>query len=196
MAMKVIMFSMVLGLLSCMPFYHQTNSVIQDGKESHDDYSLLLSQLLGIYPERFQFIDDAGINHPDELKLFKSLETIYGKHFDLLGRENVSEEELGESVKIIMFFSFYAQQHNSGAFNAYLASDLLPVYKENRSLFLDSMSDLPFLILSVCDRLNAFFGFEGENLHGKELFLQENMPYMNKRLSSEQKEACLAEFLE
>ncbi len=192
-ALKIMMLFMVLGVVSCVSFY-QADSTLQVRDKKYDDYSLLLSHFLGIYPEHFQYVDDGGIKHPDELKLFKALEEIYVRNLDLIGQKDQGEGKLDEAIRVIMFYAFYAQQRNSGAFNAYLASDLLPVYEKNRHRFLRVMSEHPFLISSVCNRLNAFFGFEGNNFSGKNTFVNNNIPHVQKALLPDQQEACLVEF--
>ncbi|MEL6750250.1 MAG: hypothetical protein AAFO09_08215, partial [Pseudomonadota bacterium] len=72
-------------------------------------------------------------------------------------------------------------------------SNLLGI-NENRLTFLELMRELPFLISSVCHRLNAFFGFEGKNTSGKASFTRENTIQFATHLSAKQAETCLAQF--
>jgi len=115
---------------------------------------------------------------------------IYIRHIKPRKNDTYSREQ----AKVIMFFAFYAKNRGSGAFSEYLASDLNPIYSKNRLLFLELMGELPFLIPLVCDRLNAFFGFEGNNISGKESFVRDNAIEFEKYLSKEQTEICLAQF--
>lgn len=159
-------------------------------KNEKDDYYAIYSNLLGINENRYTYIDTEGVSHSDQLKLFKELEEIYGRYIEPQGEAQYSQEQ----AKVIMFFAFYAKNRDSGAFSEYLASDFKPLYSQNRSMFLELMSELPFLIPSVCNRLNAFFGFEGNNTSGKENFIRENKDHFYSILSTEQAKICLAQF--
>lgn len=165
-------------------------STSDPNKNEKDDYYAIFSSLLGINENRFTYSDHEGKSHSDQLKLFKELEGIYIRHIEPQEDETYSREK----AKVIMFFAFYAKNRGSGAFSEYLASDLNPAYSKNRVIFLELMSELPFLIPSVCDRLNAFFGFEGKNISGKKGFIRDNKTLFEIHLSKSQAETCLAQF--
>lgn len=154
------------------------------------DYYAIFSSLLGINEDRFTYTDSEGRQQPDALKLFKQLEEIYMR--------NIEPQEEGaysrEQAKVIMFFAFYAKNRNSGALSEYLASDLHPIVAKNSVMFLELMGELPFLIPSVCDRLNAFFGFEGKHTAGKTDFVRNYSAQAEKYLAKDQAEICLAQF--
>lgn len=183
--MKIIVFSILLLSTGCSFL-----SAGEPTKNEKDDYYAIFSSFLGINEDRFTYIDNEGKSHSDQLKLFKELEGIYIRHIKPRKNDTYSREQ----AKIIMFFAFYAKNRGSGAFSEYLASDLNPIYSKNRLLFLELMGELPFLIPSVCDRLNAFFGFEGNNVSGKESFVRDNKTEFEKYLSKKQAETCLAQF--
>ena len=95
-----------------------------------------------------------------------------------------------------MFYAFYAHEKKSGAFLEYLASDLMPIYIENKVDFLQALKQLPFLTLSTCNRLNAYFGFEGKNTEEKPTFLKENLVYFKHELDAYQYKICVDSFNE
>ncbi len=95
-----------------------------------------------------------------------------------------------------MFYSFYSFVNNSAAFQEYLATDLMPIYIKNSDAFLRILNELPFLIQSNCNRLDAFFGFEGKNLDKKSNFIKQNFKLFKKYLNSGQYELCISSFNE
>lgn len=183
--MKISALTLVLLLTGCS-FLSMTESTASE----KDDYSIIFSNLLGINENRFTYIDSEGKQHPDHLRLFKELEEIYIRYIEPQQDGTYSRER----IKVIMLFAFYAENRSSGAFSEYLASDLQPIYTKNRLTFLELMRELPFLIPSVCHRLNAFFGFEGKHTSGKDSFIRENTIQFATHLSAKQAETCLAQF--
>ncbi len=159
-------------------------------KSEKDDYYVLFSVLLGINEDRFTYTDSEGKLHSDQLKLFKELEKIYARYIEPQEGGAYSQEQ----IKVIMFFSFYAVNRNSGALSEYLASDLKPIYSKNKLMFLEMMGELPFLIPSVCNRLNAYFGFEGRNIAGKENFIRNNKTYFETHFPSDYAQKCINQF--
>lgn len=159
----------------------------------HEEYSTLLSSLLNVNEDVFTYIDERGSKQLDELKKFKELERIYIKNINPdLTNNKLSDERL----KIIMFYSFYSFVHKSAVFQEYLAADLMPIYINNADSFLMILNELPFLIQSNCNRLNAYFGFEGKNTDKKSAFIKQNINLFNKYLISDKYELCLSSFNE
>ncbi|MCW8997707.1 MAG: hypothetical protein OQK04_03175, partial [Kangiellaceae bacterium] len=155
------------------------------------DYEILLAALLEENSSRFTYRNSKGNQVFDELKEFKALESIYIKNVDAF------ETDLNSSVtqlKTIMFFSFYSLERNSAAFQEYLASDLMPIYLRNKKAFLEILRASPFLIAANCNRLNAFFGFEGLNKNKKSLFLDENKNMFFEALDKEEFKLCWSSF--
>ncbi|MCP4471177.1 MAG: hypothetical protein GY815_10905, partial [Gammaproteobacteria bacterium] len=141
-------------------------------EEGHyDEYSILLSSLLNVNEGVFTYIDEKGNKQPDELKKFKELERIYIKN---ISPDLTNNKFSNKRLKIIMFYSFYSFEKKSAAFQEYLAADLMPIYISNPDSFLKILNELPFLIKSNCNRLNANFGFEGKNTYNKSNFLKQN----------------------
>ena len=182
--MKILALSIAILITGCSSL-----SVSESDRIEKDDYYAIFSSLLGINENRFTYTDSEGIKYSDQLKLFKELEEIYIRYIEPQEDGSYSQEQM----KVIMFFAFYAKTRGSGAFSEYLASDLNPIYSKNRLMFLELMGELPFLIPSVCDRLNVFFGFEGKNISGKESFVQTNKALFETHLSKEQAESCLTQ---
>ena len=184
--MKVWVLVLLLLLSACSSL-----NVLEPNHNEKQDYYILLSSLLGINENRNSYIDSNGNAQIDHLKSFKELEAIYIRHIK-------PDKQYGKfspkRLKIIMLFAFYAEQRNSAAFNEYLASDLVPIYVNNKDLFLQTISELPFLLAANCNRLNAYFGFEGKNNSGKSKFIASNLDWFEKYLTVEQKQQCLAQF--
>ncbi len=155
-----------------------------------DDFHVILSSLLGVNKDRHSYTDGRSKSHANELMLFKELEEIYIQYIEPQDNGVYTEKQL----KIIMLFSFYAVNKNSGAFNEYLATDLMPIFLDNQSTFLAHMRELPFLIPSVCDRLSAYFGFENKDQFGKEVFIEKIKFQMHAILTDKQARSCLIEF--
>lgn len=159
----------------------------------HDEYSILLSSLLNINEEKYTYVDEKGKNQPDSLKKFKELERIY---INNITPDLANDKFSNKRLKIIMFYSFYSLTNNSAAFQEYLATDLMPIYSDNSDVFLRILNELPFLIQSNCNRLDAFFGFEGKNLDKKSNFIKQNFKHFNNHLNSDQYELCTSSFNE
>ena len=157
------------------------------------DYYALLSHLLSINEDRHTYVDENGIRQHDELKAFKEIDSLYSRYVHRHGDKGELTEE---QAKVIMFLAFYSVNRNSAAVNEYLASDFKPIFDRNMSLFINSMAELPFLIPSACNRLNANFGFEGENVKGKSHFVTNLKDLLSEYLSEPQVEECLEEFTE
>ncbi len=158
-----------------------------------NEYSIILSSLLNINEDKFTYIDENGKKQPDALKKFKELERIYIKNI----KPDIANKKLSNKrLKIILFYTFYAYEKKSGAFQENLASDLMPIYIENKDNFLHVLKELPFLTLSTCNRLNAYFGFEGKNTDKKTLFLKQNEVFFKNSLNTYQYKICVDSFNE
>ena len=78
--------------------------------------------------------------------------------------------------------------------SAYCKSTTKPELE--RLLVIQSMPELPFLIPSTCNRLNANFEFEGKNVEGKSNFVTNLKGHLSEHLSGPQVEGRLREFTE
>jgi len=157
----------------------------------HQKNTRIKTSLLDLKEDKYTYIDKKGKIHSDSLKRFKELERIYIKNIEPdLPNKKFSNARL----KIIMFYAFYAHEKRSGAFQEYLASDLMPIYIENKDAFLDILKQLPFLTLSNCNRLNAYFGFEGKNIENKSIFMKQNKVYLKNILNAKQYKTCVDSF--
>ena len=156
-----------------------------------NELELITSSLLNENTSRYTYRNSNGELVFDELKEFKALETIYIKNFDMF---KLNRTLTPSQLKTIMFFAFYSKERNSAAFQEYLAADLMPIFLENKKTFLKVLNSFPFLINSNCNRLNAFFGFEGENADKKMNFKQSNKALFSKVLNQGQFEQCWSSF--
>jgi len=170
---------------------YSTINASEKHRSEKSEYSTLISSLLNINEDKYTYIDGKGKKQPDALKRFKELERIYIENI----KPDVANNKFSNKrLKIIMFYAFYAHEKNSGAFQEYLASDLMPIYIENKDEFLLVLKQLPFLTLSTCNRLNAYFGFEGKNTEKKPLFIKQNEIYFKNNLSAYQYKICINSF--
>lgn len=156
-----------------------------------NDYHNLLSSLLNVNENKYTYFDDNGVKQPDSLKLFKELEWIYSRNIE---SDQTNGKTSKKRLKIIMYFSFYAQAKNSGAFQEYLAEDLMPIFLNNTDSFSVIMKELPFLIDSNCNRLNAYFGHEGKNKEMKYDFVNHKAQALTQHLNEDQKTVCMSNF--
>ncbi len=180
------LYSFVFLLSACSSINASENT---DAGES--DFDILLSSLLSVNQHRHTYIDEQENKQPNSLGRFKELERVYIKNIepDLKGDKFSSKR-----LKTVMFFSFYADEKKSAAFQEYLATDLMPIYTRNQMTFMAILKELPFLIPSNCDRLNAFFGFEGKNSNKKQSFIEKNQKTFTKYLTNEQAKLCISKF--
>ena len=156
-----------------------------------NDYHTLLSSLLSVNEHKYTYLDANGENKPDSLKLFKELERIYSRNIE---PDQPNGQTSEKRLKVIMYFSFYAQTKNSGAFQEYLAEDLMPIFLNNMDSFSATMKDLPFLIDSNCNRLNAYFGHEGKSKEKKHDFVNHNVHALTQHLNEDQRTVCMSNF--
>ena len=148
--------------------------------KNNSDFNFILFSLLELKDNQYTYIDSQGKNHTDSLKIFKKLENIY---IESLKKAIENKKDKEKHFKKIMFFSFYAYEKNSAAFQEYLSSDLMSVYKKDRNLFLKTLSKFPFLIEANCNHLNSYFGFEGKHQEEKPDFIRKNEKIFSKYLN-------------
>ncbi len=184
--MKYLLVYSLIFLFSCS----NINATETSLNEEHD-FHTLLSNLLKVNQDKYTYLDQSGKKHPDSLKMFKELERIYIKNIepDLEGGKFSPKR-----LKIIMYFSFYSYVNKSSAFQGYLASDLMPIYTDNNKIFLQILKEFPFLIPSNCNRLNAYFGHEGNNEDKKPSFIIANKKLLSQYLSDDQYNLCMRSF--
>ena len=158
--------------------------------EKHDFY-MLLSALLEVNSNIYTYIGKDGEIHVDYLKRFKEMERIYIKN---VGPDLDDDKFSVKRLKTIMYFSFYADVSNSAAIQEYLASDLMPIFENNKEAFSKILSELPFLLPSNCERLSAFFGNEGRNRGEEESFIANNKERLSRHLNDDQLTSCIGYF--
>lgn len=190
--MKQLIYIILFLVSGCSSLDTNEPVTIEPVTTEKDDIYALFSSLLSINENRLTYTDTKGNTHADQLALFQEMENIYAR--------NITPQQNGtyntEQVKVIMFFTFYAMNRNAAAFNEFLASDLQPIYAQNTPMFLSVMRELPFLIPSVCERLNAFFGFEGNEKPSKQGFITQAKIDFETYLTHAQINTCLAQFNE
>jgi len=184
--MKYLITLSLLTLIACSNIH-----AIDTAHDEKHDYHILMSSLLNVNEDKYTYIDEKGLQRSDSLKLFKELEQIYSRNIEPdLPNGKTSKKKL----KVVMYFSFYAQAKNSGAFQEYLAEDLMPIYLNNMNSFSAVMKELPFLIDSNCNRLNAYFGHEGKNKEKKQDFVNNEAQVITQYLNEEQRTLCISNF--
>ncbi|WNO09171.1 hypothetical protein [Teredinibacter sp. KSP-S5-2] len=151
---------------------------------------LLLSSLLDINRSRYVYKDPKGNEMFDELQHFKALERFYIENIEL---EKDKSELTDKQIKVLFFFAYYAQHKRAAIFQEYLAADLMTVFQKQEGDFLSTLADQPYLISPVCERLNAYFGFEGQHMDDKQPFLKQKSENIKIQLGKHAK-ACLSQF--
>lgn len=186
--MKYAIMAVLLLIAAC------SNSGVNNSKLHSDTVSenyIILNSLLDIGEDKYTYVDASGKIQKDSLKIFKELERVYIKNVS----PDLADGKFSASrLKIIMFYSFYSYEKKSAAFLEYLASDLMPIYEGNKDVFLDVLKEHPFLIEPNCNRLNAFFGFEGKNGDKKLSFVKNNSVIFRQRLNGGQYQLCMNSF--
>lgn len=181
---------LIVGILLVLTACSYTNAEVRKTDET-ETYYILLSNLLDVNQDRHTFTYASGVKQLDSLAAFKELERIYTQYIQPDMKNNTYSEN---RIKIILLFAFYAQQHHSAAFNEYLATDLMPIYMNNKTRFLKVLSELPFLTSASCNRLDKYFGFEGRSSDKKPAFITENKKRFTTMLNSSQMKECQALF--
>lgn len=183
---------LLLSLLLCAcESFAANDKAVSAPKAQQEDFYQLFSLLIKAPIAETTFTTADGTLKYDELKAFKLLDELYAKY----AKPEVTDKRYSShQLKVIAFFSHLADQHNNAALNEYLASDLLPIYKTNPGRFLSVLAELPYLVPSNCDRINAYFGFEGEHLNEKSEFLETHTPKIKKSLGPALAEVCLSKF--
>jgi len=180
------LYSFIFLLSACSSINASENTDTGEG-----DFDILLSNLLNVNQHRHTYIDEQGNKQANSLGRFKELERVYIKNIE----PDLKDDKFSlKRLKTVMFFSFYADKKKSAAFQEYLATDLMPIYTHNQISFMKTLKELPFLIPSNCDRLNAFFGFEGKNDNKKQGFIEKNQNIFTKYLTNEQAKLCISKF--
>ena len=156
-----------------------------------NEYYILLSSLLNVNEGRYFYIDEHGVKKSDSLKVFKELERVYIENIE---PDLPNNKFTPERLKIIMFFSFYSHERSSAGFQEYLAADLLPIFNNNKETFVLILKELPFLIQSNCNRLNEYFGHEGNNANKKPDFITNNKQLFSDYLNSDELRLCFSNF--
>ncbi len=169
---------------------HSSNSINTTNKGSSDN-ALLFVSLLNLDLSAYSYVDEQGKSHYDELAHFKALEKIYKKNAEPeKGRTTLNDQQL----KTLLFMAFYAKHKNSGAFQGYLATDLMPIYKKQSEQLLSILASNGYLVEPTCERLNRYFGFEGMNAEKKAPFLKKNTIQIHEALGEEYGSLCLTQF--
>lgn len=195
--LKTIMLSLsagclALALTACCT-NHQNHSWNNEDTTfvASSDLALLTSSLLSVNQKQFTYQAADGTQQPDELQQFKALEALYIR--TKLDAQNSNSKSQTASIKLMMFFAYYADSRNNGAFSEYLASDILPIYQNDPAKFLQVMQELPFFTTAVCNRLNTYFYFEKNLPAEKVTFINTNYPLISNYLSTTNTEQCLQE---
>lgn len=195
-ASKTLFLTCVIFLNACAQSPINNSDATTNSTESvtveFDRYQLLLASLLDdVDVNHFSYTDQQGVKKFDQLKHFKALEQVY---ISSIERKTSHTRLTTDQLKILLFFSFYAEQKNSAAFLEYLAADLMPAYKMQTQEFLKLLNNYSFLVRPNCRRLNAYFGFEGKNLTEKPSFISSNRDLILENLSIKNAKKCLYEF--
>lgn len=132
-------------------------------------------------------VETSGVATP--LKTHSRLQRLYLEHAAPL-----SGTYTAQNIAVVMLFARHAREKNLRAFNHRLAADLLPIFEQEPTLFLNQLMELPSLTGPVCDRLAAYFeeGYSGNRR--KSDFLAQHHELLRNTLPAAQLAQCEIRF--
>ncbi len=152
------------------------------------DSEVMINRLLHIDSEKFMSKTDSGEPFYNSLKEYKEWELLYIKY----SKYDSEDKDLTEDeIKKLLFIGYITKVNSDAAISQSFSSDLVPIFSQNKSIVLNVMSDLKFLMPSTCYFLGRYFGFEGKNLEKKQAFLDKNGPLLVKELGEADGKTCL-----
>lgn len=191
--MKIYFILTTLLLSACTTFQgtqdNSISSAVSD--EERHDYHQLLSLIIKAKTPETSFQNADGTLDYDELKAFKLLDNLYKEYTT---PKTSDGSYTNNQLRVIAFLSHLAHQQNNAALNEYLASDLLPIYRKSPQQFLAVLTDLPYLAPENCERISAYFEFEGNRAKEKAEFLDINTKTIEEILGSDLAKECLSHF--
>jgi len=152
------------------------------------DSDVMINRLLHINNEKFMSKTDSGEPFYNSLMEYKEWELLYIR-YSKYDSENINLTK--NEIKKLLFIGFIARENSDAAISQSFSSDLVPIFNQNKSIFLSVISDLKFLMPSTCYFLGRYFGFEGKNSEKKEIFFDENSPLLIKILGESGGKVCL-----
>ncbi|MCF6338932.1 MAG: hypothetical protein L3J84_13470 [Gammaproteobacteria bacterium] len=152
------------------------------------DSDVMINRLLHIDSEKFMSKTDSGESFYNSLMEYKEWESLYIKYskYDSKDKHLTKDE-----IKKLLFIGYITKVNSDAAISQSFSSDLVPIFSQNKSIMLNVMSDLTFLMPSTCHFLGRYFGFEGKNLEKKQAFLDRNSPLLVKVLGVTDGKVCL-----
>jgi len=158
---------------------------------NEQDAKLILDRLLHIDNEKYNTKNASGQFFYNSLLEYKDWERTYIKY----SRMNKTNKKFTEhEIKNLLFIGFVSKVNSDAAISESLSSDLMPIFNDNKTLILNVIAELNFLIPSTCYYLNNYFGFEGKNKENKIPFIKTNKEIIIEHLGKNEGERCLVEF--
>lgn len=148
----------------------------------------LLHYYLDIKEERFYSKGSDGKPFYDELQAYKYREKTYLDLFQKSKRESAA----GEDIKRFLFLGHAARVRNDAGIIEAFNSDLMSVYRTNRTEVLSALKQIPGLQASSCYYLGRYFGFEDRNVGGLDSFLESNGPVLKDILGPDSSQRCIS----
>jgi len=138
---------------------------------SEQDAKIILDMLLNIKNEKYNTTTNEGKAIYDYLLEYKTWSRVYVKYAKPFEKDKrLTEQEM----KYLLFIGFVARINLDASTSESLATEIIPIYNQNRALILKSLASRNFLIPSTCYYMNRYFGFEGKNEEKKVPFMKQN----------------------
>jgi len=173
--------------LSCTLFFLLFGSACASTSSAVDS-EVMINRLLHIDSEKFMSKTDSGEPLYNSLMAYKEWELLYIKYSKYDSEDKLLTED---EIKNLLFIGYIARVNSDAAISQSFASDLVPIFSQNKFIILNVMSDLKFLMPSTCYFLGRYFGFEGKHLEKKQEFLVKNSPLLVEVLGKVDGKKCL-----
>jgi len=157
---------------------------------SSQEESLLINMLLNINSEQYVDQQTDGTTSYDSLREYQDWTQIYINNSNY---DSNNKTLTAKQIKKLLFMAFISKTNNDAGLAEALSSDLVPIYNANKTLFLQSLHELDFLLPATCYYLGNYFGFEDKHKSEAKQFIADNKPLFQTVLSPTQVDSCLVE---
>ncbi len=158
---------------------------------SEQDAKIMLDMLLSIKNDKYNTTTNEGKAIYDSLLEYKTWSRVYIKYAKPFKKnKRLTKQEM----KYLLFIGFVARAILDASTSESLATDIIPIYNQNKALLLKSLASRNFLIPSTCYYMNRYFGFEDKNEEKKIPFIKQNKELIIMSLGKVKGDQCMSYF--
>jgi hypothetical protein len=95
-------------------------------------------------------------------------------------------------MKVYLFMVFIAEEKNKIHSMEEMAKEIIPMFKRQSTVMLQTMKEIPFLVRPTCSRFAAHFGLFG-SAQDKQVFISSYEKLITDKLGREKATACMNE---